>query len=62
MPNINPDRLWKIAEVADYLGISVNTLRYWRACGDGPPCRHLGKHLRYRFEDVLARVEGQAGE
>jgi hypothetical protein len=27
MTTINPDRLWNIEEVADYLGISVNTLR-----------------------------------
>ena len=59
---INPDRLWKIEEVADYLGISVSPLRYWRAYGKGPTCCRLGKHLRNRVEDVAAWVEAHAGE
>src|SRR4051794_33306074 len=29
------NRLWKITEVADYLGVSVDTMRYWRAIGEG---------------------------
>lgn len=51
---LNGDRPWNIEEVAEYLGVSVNTMRSWRAYGEGPRCCRLGKHLRYRVEDVLA--------
>jgi hypothetical protein len=27
--------------------VSVNTLRYWRACGDGPNYVKLGRLVRY---------------
>lgn len=57
MTTITLDRLWNIGEVAEYLGVSVDTLRYWRSIGEGPVCWRLGKHLRYRFADVLAWVE-----
>lgn len=33
---LNPNRLWKITEVADYLGVPVDTMRDWRAMGEGP--------------------------
>lgn len=59
---LNPNRLWKITEVADYLGVSVDTMRYWRAIGEGPICCRIGKHLRYRVADVLAWVEERRGK
>lgn len=59
---ISRDRLWKIEEVADYLAVPVNTLRYWRCRGEGPKCSRLGKHLRYRVEDVRAWVESQTSK
>lgn len=60
MSTINADRLWNIEEVAAYLKVSVNTLRYWRARGEGPRCHRFGKHLRYRVEDVDAWVDEHA--
>jgi excisionase family DNA binding protein len=55
----NADRLWTCAEVAQYLGVPVKTLYYWRCQGLGPRGARLGKHLRYRAEDVRAWVEMQ---
>jgi len=34
-------------EVAKRLSVSVNTLRYWRACGQGPNYVKLGRLVRY---------------
>ena len=33
--------------VSRRLSVSVNTLRYWRACGDGPDYIKLGRLVRY---------------
>lgn len=46
------ERLWGIAEVAEYLGIPVNTLYQWRHQGIGPRSRRVGRHLRYDSDDV----------
>lgn len=50
MSRISP--LWTVRDVADYLQVPVQTLYSWRAQGYGPPARRMGKHLRYRPEDV----------
>jgi predicted DNA-binding transcriptional regulator AlpA len=40
-------RLLDEHEVSRRLSVSVNTLRYWRACGDGPNYVKLGRLVRY---------------
>jgi predicted DNA-binding transcriptional regulator AlpA len=51
------DRLWSVREVAQYLGVSVATVYGWRSADfEGPPGRLIGKHLRYRPDDVRAWV------
>lgn len=44
--------LMTAAEVAEYLRIPLNTLYKWRYEGAGPRAARVGKHLRYRREDV----------
>ena len=45
---------------AEYLGISVETLRGWRKQNCGPRYRKIGKKLvRYAIEDVRAFIEAQ---
>jgi excisionase family DNA binding protein len=40
-------------QVADELGVSVKTLRSWRALCEGPPCTRLGPRLiRFHRTDV----------
>ncbi|HEY5845400.1 MAG TPA: helix-turn-helix domain-containing protein [Microlunatus sp.] len=46
------DRLWSVEEVSYYLGVPVGTLYSWRVQRKGPPCRRLGRVLRYRPADV----------
>ena len=61
----NPDvelpdeRLWTVEEVATFLRIPVSTLYRWRSQRTGPKGRRIGKHLRYRPEDVHAWVAKQ---
>ena len=43
----------------DHLGVPKNTLYRWRTKGYGPAGRRIGKHVRYRPEDVDAWVEQQ---
>lgn len=59
MNTLNPDRLCTVGEVAEYLRVPVKTLYYWRCHGLGPRSSRLGKHLRYRSQDVREWVESQ---
>jgi excisionase family DNA binding protein len=49
--------LWTVRDVADYLRVPVQTLYWWRTTGYGPKARRIGKHLRYRPDDVRAWLE-----
>lgn len=42
-----------IDEVARRLDIPKSTLYHWRYKGTGPRSHRIGKHLRYRWSDVL---------
>jgi excisionase family DNA binding protein len=54
------DRLWTPEEVSAYLGgVPVPTLYQWRHKGIGPKSRRIGRHLRYKPEDVRAWLESQ---
>ncbi|HEX5403517.1 MAG TPA: helix-turn-helix domain-containing protein [Pseudonocardiaceae bacterium] len=44
--------LWTVDDVSAFLGIPVHTLYQWRTNRKGPPARRVGKHLRYRPDDV----------
>lgn len=50
-----------IEEVSEYLGIPVKTLYQWRHRGIGPRASKVGRHLRYRWDDVEKWVDQQAG-
>ncbi|PXY28220.1 helix-turn-helix transcriptional regulator [Prauserella muralis] len=53
------NKLLSIDDLADYLGIPKNTLYQWRTKGYGPQGRRIGKHVRYRMEDVDTWIEQQ---
>jgi Helix-turn-helix domain len=42
-----PEPLWTPIDVAAYLSVPVQTLYQWRRKRTGPPCRRVGRHLRY---------------
>ncbi len=41
-----------IDEAAAWLRVPIETLRYWRKQGIGPRAAKVGKHLRYRDEEL----------
>jgi excisionase family DNA binding protein len=53
------ERLWRVEEVADFLGVPVETLYAWRKRQCGPPAARVGKHLRYDPADVYAWVRAR---
>ena len=46
------ERLLTVQDLADYLGVPIATLYAWRYRGEGPPGFRVGRHLRYRRNDV----------
>jgi excisionase family DNA binding protein len=47
-------------ELAEELGVPRGTIAQWRWKGQGPRGIKVGKHLRFRREDVDAWIEAQA--
>ncbi len=56
------DLLLSPAELADYLGVPVQTVYQWRHRGEGPPGYRVGRHVRYRWSDVQAWLDEQADD
>ncbi|MDN5766361.1 MAG: helix-turn-helix domain-containing protein [Humibacillus sp.] len=54
------DHMLKPQEVADALGVPLNTLYAWRSTGKGPRAIRVGKHLRYAPADISTWLEQQA--
>jgi excisionase family DNA binding protein len=48
------------ADVANYLGVPVKTLTEWRYRRKGPRWAPVGRHVRYRWEDVEKWLDEQA--
>jgi excisionase family DNA binding protein len=44
-------------ELAEYLDVPVKTLYAWRYRRQGPPGLRVGKHLRYRRNDINEWIE-----
>jgi excisionase family DNA binding protein len=51
------ERLLTTDEVAEWLQMSPDTVRQWRADRTGPRGYRIGRHVRYRREDVEAWLE-----
>jgi len=47
------------AEVADYLRVPPATLYTWRHRNTGPKAVRVGRHLRYRTEDLQHWLQQQ---
>lgn len=54
-------------KLAERLGVSEGTLRYWRSCDNGPLSFRAGKTILYAIEDVeewedeQRRISGRGG-
>lgn len=53
------DKLITRAEAAEYLQVPHRTLDDWALRGKGPRYYKLGRHARYRLEDLNAWLETQ---
>ncbi len=49
-------------EVSEILGVPVTTLYRWRYHQTGPMALRVGRHLRYRLEDVEKFISDGAAE
>ncbi|MGH3313495.1 MAG: helix-turn-helix transcriptional regulator [Streptomyces sp.] len=57
-----PERYLTPLDLADLLGVPVETVYQWRRKHTGPRGFRVGRHLRYDPEDVRAWVTGQMEE
>ena len=44
-------------QVSTIFNISINTLRYWRHCGDGPNYIKMGRLVRYHAAELESYVQ-----
>lgn len=58
----SPARLISIAQVAAELGVSERTARRLHAAAKlpDPRCQHLGRGLRWRWDEIQAWIEAEA--
>jgi excisionase family DNA binding protein len=56
-PLADDRRLLSIPELADYLGVTVGTVRTWRANRSGPRGIKIGRLVKYRVSDVELWLE-----
>lgn len=52
-------RLLRPVDVATRIGVPVGTLANWRCDGRGPRYLKVGRHVRYRVEDLEAWLDRQ---
>ena len=55
------EKLMSVEEVADFLGVPVNTLYQWRHKGTGPEAYRVGRFLRYDPDDVREWLSESTG-
>jgi excisionase family DNA binding protein len=53
------DRLLTINELADLLGVSVATVRWWLHEGTGPDYFKIGRHVKFHSIDVDRWLEAR---
>ena len=59
IPIGNDEDFLTLREVAEILRVPVNTLRWWRQRGDGPPFFKVGRHLVMTIGDLRTWIQEQ---
>lgn len=54
-----PGKYLNMPEMNEEFGWPVDTLRYWRQHGDGPPSFKIGRRVMYDRADVEAWIADQ---
>lgn len=49
------------ADLAEYLGVPEATLAEWRYLGKGPRWMKIGRHCRYRWNEIDAWLDENVG-
>jgi hypothetical protein len=62
IPDGKDEDLLTLAEVAAILRVPVNTLRWWRQCGDGPRFFKIGRHLLTTIGDLRTWINDQKNQ
>ncbi|WP_329397975.1 helix-turn-helix domain-containing protein [Streptomyces lydicus] len=57
-----PTRYLTPVDLAEILGVPVETVYQWRRKHTGPRGFRVGRHLRFDPEDVRSWIAGQMGE
>jgi excisionase family DNA binding protein len=60
MPEVLTERLLTIRDVAELLGVTVDTLYQWRYRHEGPTGYRIGGRIRYRRGEVEEWISEQA--
>jgi excisionase family DNA binding protein len=55
---MNPEFL-SVEQLAERYGVPIDTVYRWRFAGTAPKALKIGKHLRFRWADVLEWEEQQ---
>lgn len=53
------DNIISTGMAAQMLGVAPGTLRYWRYMDQGPRSFRVGRHVKYRREDLESWLESQ---
>jgi excisionase family DNA binding protein len=61
-PSQRTPRLLSPEELAAYLAVPLATVYRWRSRGDGPASYRVGRHVRYKLEDVEAWLSGRRAD
>lgn len=56
------EKLLTPQELSEHLGVPTTTLANWRYLHRGPAFVRVGRHVRYRVEDVIAWTKAQRHE
>jgi excisionase family DNA binding protein len=56
------ERMRSRGEVAEFLAVPPKTLAAWASRGEGPKFYRIGRHARYRLEDVEAWLAEQVAQ
>lgn len=57
LKEMDPDEMLIPSEVAGFFRVDPKTVSRWASAGKIPSLRTLGKHRRFRAEDVLKAAE-----
>ena len=54
------EKLLTLSQVADYLGVPLQSVYQWRTRGEGPRGIRVGRHVRVRRSDLDAWLDKHA--